>query len=80
MSFYSLPKTERTELVNKINWAINNNIEKGKNKNILTYFSDEDTYIRKTAYLAIGKIYLANKSEHKSIVKLLDTLFKSENE
>ncbi len=80
MPFYSLPKSERTQLVDKINWAINSDIEKGKHKNILTYFSDEDTYIRKTAYLAIGKIYIANKDEQKNIVKLLDTLLKSDNE
>ena len=61
MSFYDLSKEERQKLVDKINHAILADIEKGRSSNILNYFSDEDTYIRKTGYLAIGKIYFANE-------------------
>lgn len=49
-------------------------------KSIITYFSDEDTYIRKTAYLAIGKIYKANTELQPKILKLLEILLKSGNE
>lgn len=87
MSFYDLSKSERIELVDKINQQILSELKnarlpdgQGKQKNILDYFSDEDTYIRKTGYLAIGKIYIAHKTLHPSIFKLLDKLFKHENE
>ena len=80
MSFYDLDKSERIELVEKINQQILSEFKNGKHKFILDYFSDEDTYIRKTGYLATGKIYLAHKILHPSILKLLNTLFKHENE
>ena len=47
---------------------------------ITEYFSDEDTYIRKTAYLAIGKIYKANVTLHTKIISVLNILFNSANE
>lgn len=80
MAFYDLNKEERQKVVDKINCAILADIEKGKTANILNYFSDEDTYIRKTGYLAIGKIYFANEKLQKNILRLLDLLFKSDNE
>lgn len=80
MGFYDLNKEQRLQLVDKINKGILVNIQKEKNGDILSYFSDEDTYIRKTAYQTIGKIYKENKNLQSKILKLLDTLFKSNNE
>ncbi len=80
MAFYDLNKIERIELVEKINEHILAELKSTKQKYILNYFSDEDTYIRKTGYLAIGKIYLSNPPLQNSILKLLDELFKHENE
>ena len=85
MAFYDLNKDERQKLVDQINFAILSDIEKGKSANILKYFSDEDTYIRKTAYLAIGKIYFTNNhrmtlSHPMIILKLLDEFIKSPSE
>ena len=80
MAFYDLIKDERVKLVDSINQVIAADIEKGKHQNILNYFSDEDTYIRKAGYQAIGKIYVTAKSGRKPIIRLLDELFKSENE
>jgi HEAT repeat protein len=80
MSFYDLNKKEREALVEKINAHILAGLKTKKNKFILDYFSDEDTYIRKTGYLAIGKIYKSTKELHPEILSLLEMLFKSENE
>lgn len=80
MAFYDLDKSERNKLVEQINHRIYSELKNGKNKLITGYFSDEDTYIRKTAYLAIGKIHLADKALKKNTLKLLDELFSSENE
>lgn len=80
MSFYQLNKTERQKIVDKINIAILSDIEKATDKKIIQYFSDDDTYIRKTAYLAIGKIYKQDKKLKKIILSTLNSLIKSDNE
>jgi HEAT repeat protein len=80
MGFYDLRKEDRQKLVEKIHRAIQTDLEKNTRTNITRYFSDEDTYIRKSAYLAIGRIYFANKKLQKPILQLLDNLFKSPNE
>lgn len=80
MGFYDLDKEQRFHLVDKINKIILADIQKEKIGDIVTYCSDEDTYIRKTAYQAIGKIYKANPVLQTKILKLLDMLFKSDNE
>ncbi|HWB63083.1 MAG TPA: sister chromatid cohesion protein PDS5, partial [Chitinophagales bacterium] len=49
-------------------------------KNLLPYFSDEDTYIRKNAYQAVGKIYQSEKEWQAGILHQLVTLLKSPDE
>jgi HEAT repeat protein len=80
MSFYDLSKEKRSELVDAIHKAILSDISKGKNLAILKYASDEDTYIRKTAYLAIGKIHKANEDLRNKILTELDRLIENGNE
>lgn len=80
MSFYDLDKDERIKLVDKINQQILSELISSKSKFIITYFSDEDTYIRKTGYLAIGKIYKTHKDLQSKILKLLEILFRSGDE
>ena len=80
MGFYDLAKPERVKLVEKINQEILEDITTSKIKTLLVYFSDEDTYIRKTAYLAIGKIYLTNLPLQHNIVQALHNLTLHENE
>lgn len=80
MSFYDLDKKERTELVVKITDSIFFDLKRNKNTSILEYFSDEDTYIRKSAYIAIGRIYKSNENLKAGILALLANLLKSENE
>ena len=80
MSFYDLSKEQRVKLVEAINANILLEIKSKKQTHILNYFSDEDTYIRKTAYLAIGKIYKVESSLQVPILDLLKKLLKSDNE
>jgi len=75
MAFYDLAKQERDLLVKQIQEFILKEITAAKYTLILPYFADEDTYIRKTAYLAIGKIYKTNMGHLPVIVKLLNELF-----
>lgn len=80
MGFYDLDKKQRLQLVDKINKDIFNDLQLKENSNIIAFFSNNDTYIRKTAYLAIGRIHKANSNLQTKILKLLDTLFTSGNE
>lgn len=80
MSFYDLSKEERIALVNKITTEIKNDLTLGKTNNILHYFSDEDTYIRKSAYLAIGKLFYTYPKLQEVIFKQLGKFLKDENE
>lgn len=74
MAFYDLVKEERDLLVKQIQEVILNDIVIAKYGNILPYFINEDTYIRKTAYLAIGKIYKINQTYLPTIIHLLNSL------
>lgn len=80
MGFYDLDKKQRLQLVDKINKSIFSDIQKNENGKITTFFSDNDTYIRKSSYLSIGKIFKANPNLRTKILKLLDALLKSGNE
>lgn len=80
MAFYDLTKEERNQLVEKINQRIENDLKNNTSDNILKYFSDDDTYIRKTGYLAIGKIFYAQPHFQNKILSVLTRLFKSEDE
>ncbi|HEY3430859.1 MAG TPA: HEAT repeat domain-containing protein [Cyclobacteriaceae bacterium] len=79
MSFYSLSKKQREELVSEIKTDVRFGIQKNKQQSLLTYFSDEDTYIRKAAYLAVGKIYVEDASLQKKILNLLTQLLRAEH-
>ena len=80
MSFYDLSKEERLVLVDKINIDIESDLVSNSTQNIITYFSDEDTYIRKTGYLAIGKIFYAKPELQNTILSSLKILLNSETD
>lgn len=80
MGFYDLSKEERIRLVEEINQAIGEDIYNGTTKKMVNYFSDGDTYIRKTAYLAIGKLYMNSIDLRKPILAVLEMLLKSDQE
>ncbi|TXN34887.1 HEAT repeat domain-containing protein [Flagellimonas hymeniacidonis] len=80
MGFYDLSKKERVQLVQAIESEILEDIHNGQKNAVLRYFSDEDTYIRKSGYLAIGKIHKSAKASTSTIINLLNTLLKSDLE
>ncbi|MDO5978722.1 HEAT repeat domain-containing protein [Flavivirga spongiicola] len=80
MGFYDLNKGARVLLVEKINQKIAFNLTSNKTESIIKYFSDEDTYIRKTGYLAIGKIFYSKPELQKTILSALKDLLKSDSE
>lgn len=78
MSFYDLPKEKRAQLVEQIETHILIEIKNKKLKKTVEYFSDEDTYIRKSAYLSIGRIYFENIELQSQIISVLNKLLKEE--
>jgi HEAT repeat protein len=90
MGFYDLSKTERQKLVNEIEGNILqaildlSNITENNDiiipESIWNYSSDNDTYIRKNAYLAIGRIYAAHNELEKIMLRLLDVMLENRNE
>jgi len=80
MAFYDLKKEDRLILVERIRNDILEDLHAKKDLKIKLYFCDEDTYIRKAAYLAIGRIYKANENLQDRILKLLEKLSRADNE
>ncbi|ANE50696.1 HEAT repeat domain-containing protein [Flavisolibacter tropicus] len=80
MGFYQLSKEVRQQKVAEMNRAIFDDLQLGHDDQLITYFSDEDTYIRKTAYLAVGKIYKTKKVLQSAILRVLEVLAEYANE
>lgn len=72
MGFYDLSKHERLNVVADIGSNILAELGTREFKKTIQYFSDEDTYIRKTAYLSLGKIYSAKADLRPAIISILD--------
>jgi len=79
MPFYDLPKEQRTALVESIGQHIYNELVSGKWDNTLLYFSDEDTYIRKSAYLSVGRLYYAYPTLQSAIISMLEQMQQHDN-
>lgn len=77
MAFYDLNKQERLALVAEIGSNILTEMGTADFKNTIRYFSDEDTYIRKSGYLSIGKIYLGKPALLPKIISSLEKLLLS---
>jgi len=71
MSFYSLTKEKRVLLVEQVHRDVLSYIQKNGQGDAIAYFADDDSYIRKSAYLAIGKIYTDNPFLQKKIIAIL---------
>lgn len=79
MGFYNLSKEQREDLVKKIHNELLKDFDSKALKLLWKYFSDEDTYIRKTAYLSVSKIYKERQGLHKTIITTLWKLFEEED-
>ena len=80
MAFYDLSKEDRAKLVKRINDDIHDDLVEATSANTTLYFSDADTYIRKSAYLAMGRIYKSHERLQKSILDKLGSLIESDDE
>jgi hypothetical protein len=72
--FYELQKAERDGLVVAIHQNILNDVLQQQVIQLEKYFDDDDTYIRKAAYLSLGKIYFSQPKLKSSILDALKAL------
>lgn len=74
MGFYDLEKKERAALVTTISTGLQEAFLKADLVPVILYFSDGDTYIRKSAYLATGRIYSNTPVLQQPVLDLLQRL------
>lgn len=80
MGFYDLDKEAREKLVKKIASDISIDIKADKANRIKVYAADTDTYIRKIAYQAIGRLYKSEKPLWGKILAMLKELYENDDE
>jgi len=74
LAFYDLSKEERARLVAEIQSRINDGLSNNKPDVCVEYFADADTYIRKAAYLSIGRIFVGDERLQKNVISALTHL------
>ncbi|WP_315822669.1 hypothetical protein [Paraflavitalea speifideaquila] len=79
MAFYDLPKHERMAVVEDIQQQVLQELRKPPPAKTVLFFQDEDTYIRKSAYLSVGRIYAAHENLRKAIITMLEGLLLAAN-
>lgn len=77
MAFYDLTKEQRVRRVEDIHFEIIGALKEDKLKPVQRYFADGDTYIRKAAYLAFGRIYFSEKIAQARLIRVLNELMTS---
>jgi HEAT repeat protein len=80
MKFYELSKEQRQQLTKEISAGLQRSIETGSLAGAIAYCSNDDTYIRKAAYEAIGKLWLLQPDLQENILTALQQLLLSDNE
>ena len=79
MGFYNLSKQDRAEVVASIHKKIVDAITTNNPGVVTNYFADDDTYIRKAAYIVIGRLYKSNVDIQAKIIEKLKALFDYED-
>lgn len=74
MGFYDLSKEERETLVNEMKEEIGQDLKDGISESIRKFASDDDTYIRKNAYLILARYYHNDQELRDRILNLLEEL------
>jgi hypothetical protein len=77
MAYYDLTKAERQARSAEIYADIISGTRACSTAPFIGHFSDEDTYIRKAAYLSTGRIWLAEPQLQQPILTLLEQLYLS---
>ncbi|RQO31041.1 hypothetical protein DBR32_10055 [Taibaiella sp. KBW10] len=79
MAYYDLPKEARADLFREMTALIEKETHQGTWHTTYTYLQDEDTYIRKNAYLALGKVSKRNAVAKVNALMRLEQLLDDTN-
>jgi HEAT repeat protein len=79
MSYYSLPQVARKELAARIAKELRSAVEEHDPEIATAWFDNIDTFIRKAAYIAIGRLWKSIPALHTPILSLLSALFRAES-
>ena len=79
MGFYDLPKADREQKYKDIQDDILRCLISDDHAIAAAYFNDADTYIRKAAYLGVGRIYKQELAPEAIVICMLDALMKSDS-
>ncbi|MBC7829204.1 MAG: HEAT repeat domain-containing protein [Chitinophagaceae bacterium] len=79
MGFYDLTKDERARKVEQIHKKLLAHTTQNKTTELILFFSDQDTYIRKAAYQSMGKIFIQNEGLRSQIISVLEKLLREKN-
>src|SRR6478672_7612653 len=78
MAFYDLDKEQRKALVDRMTQQLQSDFNTPlpwlSGIKSLAYFSDEDTYIRKSAYLVFGRLFNTFPEWRSTILQILEIL------
>ncbi|MCL2495852.1 MAG: HEAT repeat domain-containing protein [Clostridiales bacterium] len=80
MAFYELSKEERARKCAGIQNDIFCDLISGAYPSTCRYFDDADTYIRKVAYLGVGRIYKTDAEIRENILLMLEKLMAEKSE
>jgi 3-methyladenine DNA glycosylase AlkC len=75
VAFYDLSKSERADRVLAIQSAIRQALLGQNLQKVQSYYADDDTYIRKSAYLVTGRLYSQELVLRPAILEMLSKLF-----
>jgi hypothetical protein len=80
MRYYNLSAAERKKLNEQMEEDILQDLSSDKTGNIQKHASDADTYIRKSCYLILGRLYKTDERISEKILSAIDLLSQSDNE
>ena len=80
MGFYDLNKSQRQALIQQMEQHILVDIESQFMEHVLLYASNSDTYIRKTTYQILGRLYIRKPQHQQRIREIVENLFADKNE
>lgn len=80
MGFYDLSKEERVARTAEIQYQLQQDLKLGEFEKFYHYFDHEDIYIRKAAYLGVGRLYNAQPHLRVLILEKLKQLKNNQSE
>ncbi|MCL7745659.1 HEAT repeat domain-containing protein [Halalkalibacter alkaliphilus] len=80
MGYYDLSKEERVHVYKTMEGNITFDVKQNKIDYLLQYAADQDTYIRKNAYLIMGRLYHSNPPLQEAVLQIAEKLLAHDDE